>query len=195
MLCRLPLIPILLVVMSAWGISSGRADPGTLLILEQRGGIQVTVWMDPARPQPGRVILKALVQNVSAGALVGDAEIVSRLESPSGAGSRPVDPVCGRGAEGVVVGEGALSWIPWGRQGSGNRLLQDVEMWLPTSGVWSLDLRVGVRGREEEFRVGIPVEPSGWGLGMILWGVGLPAVVVALYGVRVRTAARTSIHE
>ena len=71
MLCRLPLIPILLVVISAWGISSGRADPGTLLILEQRGGIQVTVWMDPARPQPGRVILKALVQDVSAGTLVG----------------------------------------------------------------------------------------------------------------------------
>ncbi|MEN9732344.1 MAG: hypothetical protein RLZ45_339 [Verrucomicrobiota bacterium] len=193
MLCRLPLIPILLVVMSAWGISSGRADPGTLLILEQRGGIQVTVWMDPARPQPGRVILKALVQNVSAGALVGDAEIVSRLESPSGAGSRPVDPVCGRGGNGLFVGEAALGWIPWGRQGSGNRLLQGVEMWLPTSGVWSLDVRVRVRGREEEFRVGIPVEPSGWGLGMILWGVGLPAVVVALYGVRVRGTTRGSV--
>jgi hypothetical protein len=195
MLCRLPLIPLLVLVMSAWGISSGRADPGTLLILEQRGGIQVTVWMDPARPQPGRVILKALVQEGSTGALVGDAEIVSRLESPVGAGSRPVDPVCGRSGNGLLVGEAALGWIPWGRQGSGNRLLQGVEVWLPTSGVWSLDLRVGVRGREEEFRVGIPVEHSGWGLGMILWGVGLPAVVVALYGVRVRTATRTSIHE
>ena len=58
-----------------------------------------------------------------------------------------------------------------------------------------MDVRVRVRGREETFRVGIPVEPSGWSLGMILWGVGLPAVVVALYGVRVRTATRASIRE
>ena len=91
------------------------------------------------------------------------------------------------------MGEGALSWIPWGRQGSGNRLLQGVEVWLPTSGVWSLDLRVGVEGREETFRVTIPVEPSTSGMELILWGVGLPALVIAIYGVRVRGTTRGSV--
>lgn len=193
MLCRLPLIPLLVLVMSAWGLSSGRADPATVLVQDQRGSLQVTVWMDPARPRPGRVILKALVQDASTGTVVPEVAMRSRLAPPVGDGSVPMDPVCGRGGTGLVVGEAALGWIPWARLGWGNQLLEGAEVWLPRSGRWSLDLRVGFQGREETFRVEIPVEPSTSGMELVLWGVGLPALVIAIYGVRVRGTTRGSV--
>lgn len=174
---------ILLMVVTAWFTPTGSADPATLLLQEQRGGIQLTVWMDPIRPQPGRLTLKALVQNASDGTLLADAKILSRFEPPFDREGAPLDPVCGLDSGGGGRDAAVRGWTPWSGSGFGNRLLQGIEVWIPSSGTWTLELRVGGRGRAGEFRVGVPVAPSGWVGGMLLWGIGLPALVVALYSV------------
>lgn len=160
-----------------WGMSVGRADPATLLLQERRGGIRVTVWMDPAVPRVGRILLNAVVEDTSTGSVLREVGLMSRLRPPAGSGELPMDPVCGREA---TVGTSS-GWVPWEQPVFGNQVVRGTEAWLPVPGVWSLEVRAQSRGREDEFRVAIPVEPSASGTRILLWGVGLPALMVALY--------------
>lgn len=163
------------------GMSAGWADPSAILLQERRDGIQVTVWMDPAVPRVGRILLRALVEDTSTESVPGELGLMSRLRLSGGSDDIVADPVCGREAP---VGA-ASGWIPWERPVFGNRMLQGTEVWIPVPGPWSLEMRVRSRGRgEEEFLVAIPVEPSASGIGILLWGVGLPALVVALYALK-----------
>ncbi len=168
---------LLLLGVCLWGMSAGRADPAALLLQERRDGIRVTVWMDPAVPRVGRILLNAVVEDTSTGSVLREVGLISRLRPPAGSGELPMDPVCGRD---TAVGMSS-GWVPWEPPVFGNQVVRGTEAWLPVPGVWSLEVRVGSQGREDEFRVGIPVEPSASGTRILLWGVGLPSLMVALY--------------
>jgi len=171
---------LLLLGVCLWGMSAGRADPATLLLQERRGGIRVTVWMDPAVPRVGRFLLNALVEDTSTGSVPREVALMSRLCPPVRSGEVPMDPVCGRD---IAVGM-SPGWVVWEQPVFGNQILRGTEAWLPVPGMWSLELRVRSKEREDEFRVGIPVEPAASGTWILLWGIGLPALMVALYSGR-----------
>lgn len=168
---------LLLLGVCLWGMSAGRADPAALLLQERRDGIRVTVWMDPAVPRVGRILLNAVVEDTSTGSVLREVGLISRLRPPAGSGELPMDPVCGRD---TAVGMSS-GWVPWKPPAFGNQVLRGTEAWLSVPGVWSLEVRVQSGGREDEFRVAIPVEPSASGIRILLWGVGLPSLMVALY--------------
>jgi hypothetical protein len=59
-----------------------KADGGSLLLSEKRGGYQITVFTAPTPFRAGPVDISTLVQDASSGDLVTQARVIIRLTKP-----------------------------------------------------------------------------------------------------------------
>jgi hypothetical protein len=141
-----------------------RADGGTMRMSEKRGSFLITVFTAPAPFREGPVDISVLVQDVTTGEPVPQAQVTVRMTKP---------------------GQPALEY-PATREAATNKLLHAAQFELPEPGGWRLEVQVeavrqlAVIGGELEAAAPLPRWRELW-----LW-IGWPALAIALFCLRRR---------
>ena len=148
--------------------SPARADGGSLLLSEKRGGYQITVFTAPTPFRAGPVDISTLVQDASTGDLVTQARVIVRM---------------------TKAGRLVLEY-PATFEAATNKLFRAAQFELPEPGRW--EMQVEVRGVHGPAMIGGEIEAAEplprW---RELWPwIGWPAAVIVLFSIHQLFARR-----
>jgi hypothetical protein len=121
-----------------WSPAPARADGGTLILREERDGLVVSLFAQPAPLRAGPVGLEVLVQSRETGQPILSGDVRLRLHGPD-AGA-PLE---------VATRAGAAA----------NRLFRAARVVLPTPGPWQIDVLVTGPDCGGTFRANLEVAP------------------------------------
>jgi hypothetical protein len=148
--------------------SPARADGGSLVLSEKRGGYQITVFTAPTPFRAGPVDISTLVQDASTGDLVTRAQVIVRMTKP---------------------GRLALEY-PATFEAATNKLFRAAQFELPEPGRWNMQVEVdashGAAIISGEIEAADPLPRWAEMLPWTAW----PALAIVLFSIREVLARR-----
>ncbi|MFM8410240.1 MAG: hypothetical protein ACKOCT_08165 [Alphaproteobacteria bacterium] len=145
--------------------SPARADGGAVLLRGSSGGLEVTLFGEPAPLRAGPADLSVLVQDAASGATLLDGTVDLHLEPPAESGLAPIDlrPDAARAT---------------------NKLLRASPVALGTAGAWHARVDVTDGGRHARVDGVLDVGPERPALARLWPWLALPVVASALFAWR-----------